>query len=193
MKARLFFTADSSSFVSRRVCALTGGDFSHVGIVFYKETAPAEYFEAWHKKEGAGKNGLRGPLPLEKLARWQIEKPGARRFELMPANGFLPITEAEAVYMRLELMAARNRVKYAGLQILQNLVALRLGLQISLRRGGAAKWTCSETVIRCLPARLWKYFDIPTYSAAFIAPSGPRLPSIDAGLLRLFRAHKPTR
>lgn len=193
MKVRLFFTADSSSFISRKICALTRGEFSHVGIVFYEATKPAEYFESWHKKDAAEKNGLRGPLPLEKLAQWQMEKPQYRRFELMPANGFLPITETEAGYMRLELMAARAGIKYAGLQILQNLIALRLGLQISLRRGGARRWTCSETVVRVLPARIWKYFDIPTYSADFIAPSGPRLPSIAAGLQRLFRAHAPKR
>ena len=170
MKTGFFYTAIRRNFVSWIIRRVTGGPYSHVGIYFVDHRAPHDvYFEShWDKWEKNGKSGVRGPLPLVKLQAW-----GATDSRhILKIQDALPVTEDEALDMFVALDDATRSIHYARLQLLKNWVRARLGLMWYWGHGSDRHWTCSETAVRVLPARLWSHYGIPDKIADGIMPSG---------------------
>ena len=168
MKLQAFFTASSTpaSWAIRRV---SGGQFSHTGLVFTMtadewETAreglnnaacelirPHEnghyrvYFESWFRKwEFTGKNGVRGPIPFSHLAKWGSE-PG-NVLDLID----VPVLPESVPLMLAECGQAVKFMRYAMLQLGRNYLGFRLGRGVPLSARSRFKWTCSETDVRII-------------------------------------------
>jgi len=179
VKMRLGYTSRESSVVSRRICKITGGQWSHVFAIFYGAGEPLYFESSWKRDKHTQKTGVRGPIPLSNVEDWQAESPDDHLFVTQPVAGFLPLSSGE-VEGSFEIMdEAVHRVHYAKLQLAQNWISRRLGIFLHLGRGSVIEWTCSEAILRaCIPPRLWVYFDLLNFGADDYAPSGTNGPSI---------------
>jgi len=190
MKMRWGYTVDRSEIISRAICRITGGVFSHSFAIFYDDPDHAGapyYFESIGKRDATtGKTGVRGPIALGNVQQWAQERP-RRLFALQPAEGFLPFTDEECRAAKAKLLAAVPRVSYAHSQILQNWLAQRTGVRVSFRFGSVDRWTCSETCVRVTPRRLDHFYGLPELSPDDIPPSGERLVSLWSGTQAMLR------
>jgi hypothetical protein len=185
---RVFFTAKRNDFGSRTICRITGGQYSHSGVVFADPERPAatwQAYESWMTKDPAtGTNGVRA-TEYGRILGWQAEDPANHILATLDVQAPAPLTEAETAKAAAIMQHAVGRIGYAYIQIAGNWLAARTGIALTFRAGSPNQWTCSETVLRALPPRLWPAFGIPNWRADDLAPSGTRLPSIEAGLLTL--------
>jgi len=191
---RLLYTHDSTQMVSKAIHAVTGGP-AHVAIevtsVSEGEVFDVSYFESiWKKDKRLGKNGVRGPIPIQSLVDWAVEKPG-RTLEMQPAVGYLPLTQDEALVAVLQLREARDVIHYATLQLVQNWMAAALRTRLSFGSGSPKTWTCCEVPVRTrvIPARYWGYLGMDHINADEIWPGGESIFSLRAGVERLLAAH----
>ncbi len=170
MKVGFFYTSVKGNFVSALIRRITGGKYSHVGVYFLNHIAANDaYFEShWGRWPGNGKSGVRGPLSLAKLMDWGE----ADSRNLLHIQAPLPVTVDEAIDMFVALQYATRNIHYAKLQLLKNWVRARLGLMWYFGHGSSRHWTCSETALQVLPARLWPHYGIPDIIADGIMPSG---------------------
>jgi len=191
MKVQFVLTVDRKGLLSRLVRSASGGEFSHCLILFTTAKDEKIYFESINKRcanmGGKDKTGVRGPIPLERLEEWLGEST-ERRARYLPAYGrYLPFTEDECEYMYKFLCAAARVVSYAHLQIIKNWISLRTGVNLKIASGSHKTWTCSETCMRVVPSRFWRYFDMLNYTADDVVPSGTRLPSIETGVENMMK------
>ena len=189
MKMRFFFTGTNDA-ASRLICRVTGGIYSHCGVVFYEhpdaEKDAGFFFESRAKvfldaQTGQHKTGVRGPRHFDGIVDWAMDDPDTRRYEVLPLPGYLPVTASEAWESFHLLSAAVHRVKYAHLQIFQNWIAQRLRIRIGVGCGDNDRWTCSETCLLALPARLWPWYRVPRITQNQITPDGDKMASVYAG------------
>lgn len=179
---RYGYTANYAELATKAICRVSGGPYSHCFPIFYNEEHRPMYFESISKVDPhTHKTGVRGPYPLSNVVEWQAELPSHRRFTMQPLSGFLPLTTNEVGRAWKLLGASVHDIRYAPLQIIQNWLTQRTGLRISYKQGSIARWTCSETCVRILPARLWFWFDQLNVNADDIVPSGNKLMSVWAG------------
>jgi hypothetical protein len=146
--------------ISKAIRRVTQGP-SHVLIeVFEIDTAGRHhryYFESiWKTDPATHKNGVRGPIPLEKLVEWVTAGSPACSLVEIPETGYLPLTQKEAAAAVQLLRDATHTIHYAPQQLLRNFIS-KTGLRIGLGAGSEKRWTCCETPLRCrvLPPRLW--------------------------------------
>jgi len=191
MKLRVGFTTDIADPICLLVRRLTQGRFSHCFPMFEVEVGEDSdawrYFEShWKRDPVTGKSGVRGPLPVTRITDWCAENPTLHLFEHTEP---LPLTAFEVRAAWDICLVAVPVIHYAKLQIAQNWLEARTG--ISIERRGDRKWTCSEHVCRCMPPRLWGYFDLLNVSANRIAPCGTRMVSVETAVARMQRAVGP--
>jgi len=191
MKMRWGYTSNRRELATWAIYRVTKGP-AHVFAIFYNGSDNPLYFESIVKKDKAtGKNGVRGPIALTNVQEWQEEEPLTREFHVQPEKGFLPFTEEEVDRAYWKLAAKVHTIKYASLQIVQNWLAARIGLDIRLWRKSPRKWTCAETCFNCIPDKYWKFYGLPYATADDMAPGGTVLPSIEDGTAKLLRIHDP--
>lgn len=199
---RIGFTMDERSFVHKLIRRVTGGP-GHVFIEFYMPAGEERFtYDCTTKRdELTGKNGVRGPRPVELWADWWEESPRSRNIYYLPAKGFLPLTQAEAWQAKVRLDHATHSISYAHLQLPQNWTASRTGVQMSWRHGSPSRWTCSEAPVRTvIPPRWWHLLgrDYPELKchgglcdlrADFIVPGGKSFMSLERALKRIIEEY----
>lgn len=189
MKMRWGYTVDRTQALSRAICHITGGPFSHVFPIFYPDYggAPVYYESCWKQDAKTGRDGVRGPVALDHVIEWQ-QAAEHRLFALQPADGYLPFSPAQVRAAEQVVLSAVGRVRYARGQILQNWLAQRTGIRLAFRFGSTLAWTCSETCIRLVPLEYWPHFRLPDLSPDDIPPTGERLVSLWSGTQALIKA-----
>jgi hypothetical protein len=178
------YTSDRKSVVSKAINWACGGAFAHSIIVYEWRTksgrvVKTEYYES--KATGLTFtprdvvtpitiiDGLRGPLPISKLYDWHSEDPSNHRIFIHEIHGLTP-TEVQVSVDFLD--AHVGRVRYDRLQILKNANYLLTGLCGLRQTRNAAKWTCSETQIKTVPARVARWMGCgPEFTAEESVPS----------------------
>ena len=186
MKMRFGYSVDRASLISRRICAVTGGDYAHCFVVFDESEGEPFYFESISKKvthkSPAGvdvwKNGVRGPIVLDNLIEWSKEKPTVRMYEI---SDYIPVTDNEARQSYRRLCAACHDIEYATLQCANNWIESRLGIYIATNwfKTSQTHWNCSEALMRtCIPVRYWDYYNMINVNANRIVPDGDKMTSI---------------
>ena len=183
MKVRIGYTANDGKILSRLIRWITGGRYSHC-LVIFENGAETMYFESWHRKdEVTGKTGVRGPIPLHKITDWANQDRTRHIFATQPAgDDWLPVSSGEAFDMFDKLCLSARRVKYAPLQLFANWMEQRIRWTIRRNGGSKTKWTCSETVLRVLPHRARRYFDLLDYNADSVVPSGTKTISVESAV-----------
>ncbi|MBM4092039.1 MAG: hypothetical protein FJ276_21795 [Planctomycetes bacterium] len=188
MKMQIGFTTDMADPLCMAIRRLTGGAFSHCFPMFVHDDGRTEYFESiWKCDPDTGKTGVRGPLPISRLADWHAENPLMHVVETQPISGYLPLTDAEVRAAWDICLVAVPTIHYAKLQIGQNWLEARTGIYIT-KRSKTQRWTCSEHVARCMPARLAYYFGWPDVDVNRLAPSGTRMVSVETAINRWLAA-----
>lgn len=176
MRMRIGYTTDSTEILTKAICHVTGGPFSHTLPIFEESKGQPFYFESISKKDKkTGKTGLRGPYPIGNIRDWREEKPASRLFEITP---YLPLTDAECREAYNLYCWGVHEIKYAYVQCLNNWIERRFRIYCHIGRRGHKRWNCSETVVRGMPSRLWKYFRLQDARADEIVPSGANLISV---------------
>jgi len=197
---RMGFCMDYGSIGHRVINRVTGGP-GHVFVEFLeKENGDNDRFtfdSTIQKDPRTKKNGVRGPLPISVWEDWYEEDPYNRHLYFIPVQYYLPLTQEEAYQALHRLTHAAHAIKYARLQLPQNWVANRTGIQMSWRQGSPSRWTCSETPVRAvIPPRYWHLIgpEHPSLQcqggmldnrADFIVPGGKSFMSLERGLLRI--------
>jgi hypothetical protein len=176
MKMGLTFIADMSDAGSWAIRSAIGGPFSHCLVRFYSDAGTlgeeTVYFESiWKTDKETGKNGLRGPIPIERLTEWQDEDTANHVVYHQP---WLPVTDLEAMRAYQYLEAYVPKIKYAKLQLAKNGIYAATGLWLIRRTGTQKHWQCAETCGRALPARLWPALGIGDVVFDMLVPSGRR-------------------
>jgi len=188
MKMGYGYSADASEAVTKAICHVTGGPFSHCFIVFYDDNGPAFYFESISKKDkSTGKDGLRGPIPIERLYEWRDKKPASRMVEL---SGVVPYTEDEVDAVYKFLCEHVHDVYYSRLNCFNNWVERRLHIYMHctwFKRKDRVYWHCSQTCMNTVPDRFWSCFNMLKSKDSEVVPSGGNLVSIREGVKRILK------
>ena len=184
---RFWYIREFGRFVHDVIASATGGLWAHVGVAIYHGTDRLGFestMTAYPPCFGGGrpKTGLRGPFDFEEYLReWKADAPDKRSYMLQPYPAFLPLSDPEVEAIYDQLCSAVHSITYAHLQLPRNWIEQRTGLHLQFRFGSRAKWTCSETPARILPARVLDYYDLRDLCPDMIVPSGKKLMSVEAG------------
>lgn len=192
MRMGLNYSRSLNDPASDVIALTTGGYWSHVSMRFeLDEVEPQSivYFESiWKTDPDTGKSGLRGPIPIANLEDWAKEDPHHKVY----FQPWLPVTPQEALEAYSFLMRHVPLVKYAKLQLAQN-VHYALTGRWTIRRSNKPDllWQCAETIGRALPLRIQRdFFGIGDAVFGMLVPSGTRGIGIMERMEELLRGHK---
>lgn len=124
--------------LSKLICKITGGRYSHSAIGFRLSDGTEVYYEALVGK------GFRGPKPLTHLVEWQAEN-RARR---LLVHELLDVTAVEAENARLVTETFSSCVTYSEWQLFLFWMLVRLGADLFADTPNRV--ICSEIVARIL-------------------------------------------
>lgn len=200
--ARLGFVMDWRSIGHWLIHRVTGGP-GHVFIEFFNPQEPERFFydSVIAKDPTTGKNGVRGPIDIDYWYQWRDTDPKHRDLYFVPENGYLPLEDSQVWDALVRLNHALHEIEYAKLQLPQNWLAGRTGIQISWRFGSPNRWTCSETPMRVLiPVEWWDLFGpqhpklkcrggMLDLRADFVVPGGNSFMSLEEGARRAIEEH----
>lgn len=181
MKVRFGYTRDRKSVLGRRISAITGGLYTHAVIIFYEGDSPVYFESSWSTNGNEKKNGVRGPYSIKKIEKWEAADQDSRLFITQPQFGYLPLTEAEALYAYNLACESVHTIKYSKIQLFKNWLAQRFYIHIHFGKGTPKRWTCSEFCLRLMPSRVWTYYEMLNLTADDVVPSGTKSMSLHAG------------
>lgn len=188
MKMRIGYTADHSEMITKVICHVTGGPASHCFPIFDLEDGEIVYFESISKKDKiTGKTGVRGPYNIDNVHDWQRDKPASRTIEV---SDYLPFNNAECQNAYKIYLDAVPKIHYAYVQCANNWVERRFRVYCHIGSRGKARWNCSETVVRGMPSRVWKYFQLLDSRADEIVPSGGNLISVRESVKAMLKSER---
>lgn len=188
IKLRLGFSDDTASFFNKMTRKVTGGP-GHAVVEANLNGDEVVYESVWKVDPGTHKSGVRW-IPLSQLKEWAAAGPQTRLYYTVPETGYLPLTDEEAAFAVSRLKDAIPIVRYAKLQLAQNLLA-RTGLRLGFGGGSETQWTCCETPVRArvIPARWWDLLGLDGINADEIWPGGSSRYSLEAGARRIVQAY----
>jgi len=174
MRLEMFLSMNRKAWISRLIARVTGGEGSHVGLLFTLTAKEWEdvicrgwvkpwvatdvaawpdglyrvYFESLLKVDKwTGKTGMRGPLDWRRLVEWRKMDPWRREVDLQPIPN---LSEAQMSAVFLRCAQAVGKITYPNAQIRQNWLGARLRIAPRPGRRSEAEWTCSEMVVQVL-------------------------------------------
>jgi len=169
---KTFYTAIHGN-VGSALIRMVSGPFSHVGLVVdpppdgISGIEEMVYYESIWKEKGNGKNGVRGPIPVERLYGWLIDENAAFAPDWQPyglhsvyAKGKkgrllcmqdVPPRPNQTERTIKQLNDAVEKVEYASYQtVVQQALHQLLGWNRPHWARSPGKWNCAEMVARVL-------------------------------------------
>lgn len=136
----IFWTSSPEPF-SRVIKRVTGGEYSHMGIIFRFDSGREIYFESLFSA------GVTGPSDVDKLKEWV--RANAERRVLIEQLSWLTPEQCQHIY-RLAY-AQSGKAGYGKVQVISHWWMERVGKRYGFRmRNTPDRQTCSEFVTRVL-------------------------------------------